>query len=173
MIIGLTGCVGSGKSTLAVALGFPVLDVDQLGAAAAKAVGLAPAEALARVVSGDRALEALLAPMVKDAISAWLAVTERPCVIDSALLFEQGLEASCTVTVCLTCPVEVRRARVAQRDTASARLFDAIEAAQWPEAKKAGAAQVVVSSEAPLAEVVRATRAALDGRGTRGLMKTP
>lgn len=153
MIIGITGCVGSGKSTLANALGFPVLDVDQVGAVSAKAIGLSPAVALARIVGGDRELEAKLVPMVKSAIAAWLEVTERPCVIDSALLFEQGLDALCDLTVCLTCPVEVRRARVATRTTASAKLFDQIEAAQWPEARKAAGAKVVVASDRALSVV--------------------
>ncbi|MFT3708619.1 MAG: dephospho-CoA kinase [Archangium sp.] len=161
MIIGITGCVGAGKSTLANALGFPVLDVDEVGAISARAIGVHPAMALARIVQGDRALEAQLATMVKAAIDAWLQTVARPCVIDSALLFEQGLDASCTLTVCVTCPVEVRRARVVQRRTASAQLFDQIEAAQWPEAQKAAGAQIVISTEGTVEEAVLKTQSAV------------
>jgi dephospho-CoA kinase len=166
VILGLTGCVGSGKSTVARALGFPVLDVDEVGAAAAKAIGVAPAEALRRIVQGDRALEAQLAARVKQAIAAWLEAATRPCVIDSALLFEQCLDASCDLTICLICPVEVRRARVAQRATASARLFDAIEAAQWPEARKAAGAKLVLSTEGELEAVRSAVLTALGASAT-------
>ncbi|MBL8909729.1 MAG: dephospho-CoA kinase [Archangium sp.] len=161
IVIGITGCVGSGKSTVARALGLPVLDLDHVGASCAKAIGLNPAIALARIVGGDRALEAKLVPMVKAAIAQWLEVTPRPCVIDSALLFEQGLDSLCDLTVCLTCPAEMRRSRVAQRTTASASLFDQIEGAQWPEAKKAARATLALPTGQPLDEVIRQLRAAL------------
>jgi dephospho-CoA kinase len=161
VILGITGCVGSGKSTLASALGFPVLDVDEVGAVSATAIGLRPADALTRVLQGDRALEAQLANLVKPAIAKWLEVTARPCVIDSALLFEQGLDASCTLTVCLTCPADVRRARVLQRRTASARLFDLIESAQWDEARKAARAGLVLASSGSIDALVAQVKAAM------------
>jgi dephospho-CoA kinase len=157
VIVGLTGSVGSGKSTVARALaerGFSVVGVDREAAAAARGLGLHPGEALARVVRGDRQLEATLVPAVKARIAQALAGVGRPCVLESALLFEQGLDALCEVTVCLTCPAEVRRARVATRMTSSAGLFDEIEAAQWSEGQKAVRAGLVLSTQQPLDGVV-------------------
>jgi dephospho-CoA kinase len=162
VILGLTGSVGSGKSTLAQFLRtwrFQVLDVDRVAASAAKQAGLDPSEALRRVLTGDRALEAQLAVFVKEHVSAWLASAKPPVIIDSALLFEQGLDALCTVTICLTCPREERKARVEKRTTVSATHFDAIERAQWAEAGKASKATYVIDGDRELdlvsAEVVR------------------
>lgn len=153
MILGLTGSVGSGKSTLAKLMRtwrFQVLDVDHVAAVAAKEAGLDPSEALRRVLAGDRALESQLAVIVKDRVQAWLASSKPPVIIDSALLFEQGLDAFCTVTICLTCPREVRKARVEKRTTVSASHFDAIERAQWAEAGKASKATYVIDGSRQL-----------------------
>lgn len=154
MIVGLTGCVGSGKSTVARALGWAVIDVDREAAIAAREAGLDPSDALRRVVQGDAALLAALVPRVEERIVRAISAAPRPCVLESALLFEQGLDALCDVTVCLTAPVEVRRARVAARTTASAGLFDQIEAAQWPEERKAAAARLVLDASRSLDVVV-------------------
>ncbi|MDP1824774.1 MAG: dephospho-CoA kinase [Archangium sp.] len=155
MIWGVTGSVGAGKSTVATILasfGARVLDVDEVAARALaeSSLGLTAAQALAAVVTGgpDRArIEAALIPVVENRIAEWAAASEVPGVLDSALLFEHGLERFCDFTVCVSCPIEERRRRVTQRNTASARLFDAIEASQWPESEKARRSTLQVSGQ--------------------------
>lgn len=168
MIVGLTGAVGAGKSTLAgllVARGFGVLDVDVVAADAARSLGLAPAAVLAELLTdGPRRaeFETMLIPEVKRRVHAWCeAALGGPAVIDSALLFEHGLDALCSVTICLRCPADERRARVGRRQTTSAKHFDRIEASQLSEPNKAARATHVVWTNQPLEEVARQLAAAL------------
>ncbi|MFZ5440773.1 MAG: dephospho-CoA kinase [Myxococcota bacterium] len=153
MIVGITGAVGAGKSTLAqtyAARGFAVLDVDEVAAETVRALGRSPREVLIELLTGGpqrAALEAVLVPEVKRRIAAWCATTPGDKVIDSALLFEHGLDALCDETICVTCPREERLRRVLARGTTSAAFFDAIERAQWPEAEKAARATRLVASK--------------------------
>lgn len=168
MIVGLTGAVGAGKSTVAAFLareGFQVIDVDVLAAKAAIARGVKPAEALSRVLEGDAVLEALLLADVRSRLAAWVESTAGDRVIDSALLFEHGLDRLCHLTICLTCPEDERRRRVSARTSTSASHFDRIEASQWPEAEKAQRATHVVRSDQPLADVELAIRQAYSKPG--------
>jgi len=156
VILGVTGSVGAGKSTIAALLktrGFEVLDVDDVAARAAVALGLAPGDALRRVLGGDRALEQALIAHVKHEITDWLARGAGPRVIDAALLFEHGLDALCDRTVCARCPADERRRRVTQRASTSATHFDRIEASQWPEEEKARRASLTLWTHRPLAEL--------------------
>jgi len=169
VIIGLTGAVAAGKSTVAAFLardGFDVIDVDVLAAKAAIARGVKPAEALTRVLEGDPVLEALLLADVKSQVAAWVETTSGDRVIDSALLFEHGLDRLCELTICLTCPEEERRRRVSARRSTSASYFDRIEASQWPEADKARRAMHVVRSDQPLPDVELAIRQAYSKPGS-------
>lgn len=174
-VLGLTGAVGAGKSTAAAALeaqGFARLDVDDVVAAAlvgrAEAVlALVPsargpdgALALGRLFAAalpDAALRARVEALVVDDVGAavrrWREGLLGPGVLEAALLFELGLDALCDETVCVTCPVDVRRARVQARATASAALFEQIEAAQWPEARKVAAAGAVLDGTCSAAEL--------------------
>ena len=183
MIIGVTGCVGAGKSTasaILVTFGARVLDLDRVAARAVKesSFGMTPAQALEAVVTGgpDRArIEAAVIPIVQARVAAWCAESTVPGVLDAALLFEHGLERFCDFTICVCCPNGERRRRVELRSTASARLFEAIEAAQWPEEEKAKLAAMTVSGVAApddLSAVLRTAWTALSptlspaGRGS-------
>jgi dephospho-CoA kinase len=158
VIWGVTGCVGAGKSTVASILsgfGARVLDVDDVAAQALaeSSLGLTAAQALTAVVTGgpERArIEAALIPEVQRRVAAWCAESEVPGVLDAALLFEHGLARFCSVTLCVCCPAEERRRRVEARSTTSARLFEAIESSQWPEAEKAQRATHQVPTSQPL-----------------------
>ncbi len=158
MIIGVTGCVGAGKSTASAILagfGARVLDLDRVAARAVKesSLGLTAAEALAAVVMGgpDKArIEASLIPVVHSRVAAWCAESDQPGVLDAALLFEHGLERFCDLTICVCCPIEERKRRVALRSTASKGLFSAIEAAQWPEQRKASLSRLIVQGDGDL-----------------------
>jgi dephospho-CoA kinase len=152
VIWGVTGCIGAGKSTATLMLeqlGARVLDLDRVSAWAVtqSSLGITPARALETVVTNgpDRArTETVLIPIVERRVAQWCAESTAPGVLDAALLFEQGLERFCDFTVCVCCPIGERRRRVLLRPTASAALFDAIEASQWPEARKAQRAQLCV-----------------------------
>ena len=167
MIWGVTGCVGAGKSTVSSLLagfGARVLDVDDVAAQvlAESSLGLTAAQALTAVVTGgaERArIEAALIPEVQRRIAAWCAESEVPGVLDAALLFEHGLERYCSVTLCVCCPAEERRRRVEARSTTSARLFDAIESSQWPEAEKARRATHQIETRQPLEALTTQLRA--------------
>ena len=183
MIWGVTGSVGAGKSTVATTLagfGARVLDVDEVAAQALaeSTLGLTAAKALAAIVTGgpDRArIEAALIPVVEKRIAEWVAASGVPGVLDSALLFEHGLDRFCDFTVCVCCPIEERRSRVTQRSTASARLFDAIEASQWPEVEKARKATMQVLGQGDPTAALReawfalAPTLSLSGRGRHEL----
>lgn len=192
-MLGVTGAVGAGKSTVCAALaahGFAVLDVDAvasevLSAGVPEVAALLPAlagrlsgPAVLRTILEQPALrpqvEAAARPYVEARIRAWKDALSCDGALDAALLFELGLDALCDATWCVTCPAEERRARVTARATTSARFFDAIDAAQWPEAEKARRADDVVpgtgvSLEARLREPLDRWRARLrwDSRGPR------
>lgn len=160
----MTGAVGAGKSTVCAVLaarGFEVLDVDEL-ASEVLAAGVPEVAALLPELGGQlsgpavlRAMlerptlrpqvEAAARPYVEARIHAWKAALTTHGALDAALLFELGLDALCDATWCVTCPADQRRARVNARTTTSSRYFDAIEAAQWPEAEKVKRADDVVS----------------------------
>lgn len=164
MIVGLTGPVGVGKSTVSrelVRLGINVIDIDAFAADVVREKGISPAEALRRVLNGDAALVAEVMPVVKARLTSSLESSPRPVVIDAPLLFEHGLDAWCTTTVCLTAPASVRRERVMARKTASSTLFDQIEATQWPAEKKEAAAAHVVSTDQVLSETIAALQRAI------------
>jgi predicted metal-dependent HD superfamily phosphohydrolase/dephospho-CoA kinase len=152
VIVGVTGCVGAGKSTVCAALarrGWSVLDVDVLVREALHELGGTGGDLLARALSdpAERARwAARLRPRVGGRIEAWAAALEGPGALESALLFEEGLDAFCSATLCVTCEGAERRRRVERRSSTSASQFDAIEAAQWSEAAKVARADVRVSS---------------------------
>lgn len=174
-VLGVTGAVGAGKSTVCRALsrrGFAVLDVDEVAAEAADAVRRELAQREPAVLNADgrldkkrlfaamladpdfrRDLERQLRPFVLKRIGAWIEHLRGPGALDAALLFESGLDALCTATLCVRCDQPERRRRVEQRTTASAQHFDALEAAQWPEAEKCQRADAALSTQLPEAEL--------------------
>ncbi|PSM30467.1 dephospho-CoA kinase, partial [Haliangium sp. UPWRP_2] len=94
-------------------------------------------------------------------VHAWAARLDGPGALDSALLFESGLDALCDATLCVQCPREVRRQRALQRSTASAKHFAALEAAQWPESEKLARADAAVSTAGSLELLAEELQAAL------------
>jgi len=157
MILGVTGCVGAGKSTVAAILGgfgARVLDVDEVAARALResSLGLSPAQALHAVVTNSPdspRIHAALVPVVQARVEAWAKESTTPGVLEAAILFEYGLERFCDLTLCVTCPPEERKRRVLARSTASARLFEFIEASQWSEAAKAARCSESVDGTLP------------------------
>lgn len=172
MIIGLTGSIGMGKSTVAGMfrrLGVPVFDADAavrgvqgpggraLGAIEAAFPGTTHdgglhRERLGAVVFGDhialQRLEGILHPLVADAQSAFLGAhrLKRAVVLDVPLLFEKGGWRRCHLTVVVSAPLRVQRARVLRRPGMTVVKFEAILRAQMPDGKKRALADVVIET---------------------------
>lgn len=158
------------------ALGIPVHDADAAvhallaaGGAGVEAVGAAfPAalmteggktsidrKTLGQIVFGDAAekkkLEDILHPMVRAAGDAFVAAMHEQghdlVVLDIPLLFETGGEKRVDVTLCVTAPPDVQRARVLARDGMTAERFARILAGQMPDAEKRRRADYVVTTD--------------------------
>jgi len=172
IVIGLTGSIGMGKSTVAAMfqrLGVPVFDADAAvralqvpGGRALPAIetafpGVTGPGGLDRVrlgaqVFGDKAalkrLEAILHPRVAEAQSAFLGRhrLKRAVVLDVPLLFEKGGWRRCDVTVVVSAPLRVQRARVLSRRGMTREKFVAILKTQLPDAQKRDRADLVIET---------------------------
>ncbi len=190
LLIGLTGSIGMGKSETAKMFarhGVPVCDSDATvhalydkGGAAVGPVGeLFPAavvdgrvdsERLSREVVGNvpalRKLEAVVHPLVAMAQRAFLeraaASGARMVVLDIPLLFETGGEKRVDVTVVVSAPADVQRARVLARPGMTAEKLDAILAKQMPDAEKRARADFVVDTSKGLAHAEAQVVAIID-----------
>lgn len=142
MKIGITGGIGSGKSTVCRLFelkGIPVYDSDaqarrlmQEDAALREKItarfgaqtyrgGVLDRTALAGKVFGDPQaladLNALVHPVVMADFAAWSERQEAPYVVlESAILFEAGLEGAVDKTVAVLAPEPVRVERTCRRD---------------------------------------------------------
>lgn len=171
-IIGLTGSIGMGKSTVAAMferLGVPVFDADAEvralqgpgGRALAAIEAAFPGtthdgglhrEKLGAAVFGDRValsrLEGILHPLMAEAQSAFLGAhrLKNAVVLDVPLLFEKGGWARCHMTVVVSAPLRVQRARVLARPGMTRAKFEAILKAQMSDAEKRRRADVVIET---------------------------
>lgn len=172
IIIGLTGSIGMGKSTVAAMfekLGVPVFDADAEvravqgpGGRALEAIEAAfpgttheaglHREKLGAAVFGDhvalRRLEEILHPLVAEAQSAFLGAhrLKDAVVLDMPLLFEKAGWKRCHVTVVVSAPLRVQRARVLKRPGMTRAKFESILKAQMPDAEKRRRADVVIET---------------------------
>jgi len=168
--IGLTGSIGMGKSTVAAMferLGVPVFDADAevhklqaKGGAALPQIeaafpGTTSSKGLDRgklgtAVFGNKPalkmLEAIIHPLVGKAQRAFLRRHRRKPMIllDIPLLFEGEGWKHCDLTVTVSAPYDIQRARVLARPGMNAAKFDAIVKAQLPDAEKRARADVVI-----------------------------
>ena len=140
-VIGLTGGIGSGKSFLAQALaqrGFAIYDCDReakriiaenkdvqaaikdlLGEEAFIEGTYNTAYVAQRVFAEPQLLEKLnkiVHPAVKADILSPFTSHLSPLIVESAILFESGLDQLCDKIVVVTAPEEVRIARTIARD---------------------------------------------------------
>jgi len=108
--------------------------------------------ALGRLVFADpaalRRLEAILHPLVRADERRFrrrMAARHRPLVVlDIPLLFESGGDRRCDVTLVVTAPPRIQRARVMARPRMTEERFAAIVAKQMPDAAKRRRADFVV-----------------------------
>lgn len=174
LIIGLTGGIGMGKSTAAAILknfGLPVHNADgavhallQKGGKAVKPVakifpGAFKNNAIDRTVLGKmvfgkpaqlKKLEKILHPLVQQAERDFVRLAKRDglaaVVLEIPLLFETGAEKRCDITICVSAPMAVQKARVLKRKGMTGARFKAILARQMPNAEKRRHADFVVGT---------------------------
>lgn len=172
IIIGLTGSIGMGKSTVAAMfrkLGVPVFDADAevrrvQGPGGRALVAIETAfpgtthagglnrEKLGAAVFGDhaklRTLERILHPLVAEAQSTFLGQHRlKPAIVlDVPLLFEKGGWQRCHVTVVVSAPGRVQRARVLARPGMTREKFAGILKGQLPDREKRRRADIVIET---------------------------
>ena len=177
LVIGLTGGIGMGKSAAAerfASHGIPVFNADlyvhQLyeGAAVpAIEAGFPGAtrdekvdrKLLSEKIAGSperlRQLEAIVHPLVVAAEIEFLFEQEQKgaklAVLEIPLLFETGAEKRVDVTVVLSAPEAVQRARVLARPGMTVDKLEHLLARQLPDAERRALADYVVDSGLPLA----------------------
>ncbi len=179
VVIGLTGSIGMGKSAAAQhfrARGVPVCDADAKvhrlyegkGVAAVAAAfpnairgGKVDRGLLAQEVAGHPAklkqLEGIVHPLVVKAELDFLRQQEKRgakfAVLEIPLLFETGAETRVDVTVVLSAPPEVQRARVLARPGMTVDKLEHLLKRQLPDAEKRARADYVVDSGTTLADM--------------------
>jgi dephospho-CoA kinase len=176
LIVGLTGSIGMGKSTASERFKFhgcPVIDADAevhklyTGAAVAPIEAAFPGVTAAGQVdraklsvvlladpSGFKRLEMIVHPLVQAAEKVLLQQAAKSgvklAVLEVPLLFETKGHERCDVTVVVSAPVDVQRARVLARAGMTAAKLDVILARQMPDAEKRARADFVVDTGGPI-----------------------
>ncbi|UGQ47227.1 dephospho-CoA kinase [Massilia endophytica] len=177
--VGLTGGIGSGKSLVSrmfAARGASIVDTDQIARALTAPHGAAMPAVLAEfgaqfedadgaldrakmreLVFSDpdakRRLEAILHPMIRDAVLAEAVIATGAYVIfDVPLLVESGTWKSRVSRVLVVdCPEELQVSRVMARNGLSEEQVKAIMAAQAPRAVRLAAADDIVLNDGQIA----------------------
>ncbi len=173
ILVGLTGSIGMGKSTttrMFAEAGAHVYDADaevhrlytKDQAAIAKVEAAFPGVTVdgvvdrgrlgARVLGDPEALarlNAIVWPLMGELRAAFLAKARAEAevaVLDIPLLFETGGERNVDVTVVVSAPADLQRDRVLARPNMTPEKFEAILAAQMPDAEKRARADFVVDT---------------------------
>ena len=190
ILVGLTGSIGMGKSTVArmfVDAGVPAYNADDAvhamyrpGGAAVEPVGAAfpgvvvdgaiDRDLLSKAVLNNpealRRLEAIVHPLVGAMQMAFLQSARDAgaelVILDIPLLFEKGGEKRVDVTVVVSAPADMQRARVLARPGMTAEKFDSILAKQTPDAEKRARADFVIDTGGSLEATRAQVKAVLD-----------
>lgn len=175
-LIGITGGIGSGKSFYARKMaeeGFPVYNSDLaakrlaeedpevrrkisalLGEGAYKEGHYQTAYVAAKVFDPEngpallKELNAILHPAVKADLLRWKEAhkQENKLYVESALLFESGLNELCDQVVCVTAPEDVCIARVMARDGVTEEAVRARMATQMNDAERQKRSDIVYNN---------------------------
>lgn len=175
-LIGITGGIGSGKSYYArkrAAEGFPVYDSDAeakrivennpevreaiialLGEGAFRNGKYQPKYVIGKVFDEQsgapllQRLNAIIHPAVLADLQEWKTAhgDAETLFVESAILFESGLNELCDEVVCITAPEEVRIARVMARDGVSEAEVRARMTRQMPEDERRRRSDRIVES---------------------------
>lgn len=194
--IGLTGSIATGKSTVLKAfadLGVPVFSADQAVAELYAGDAVAPVEALfpgtardgvidraalsqklAADPSGFARLEAVVHPLVRARIAAFLEEAEARghalAVVEVPLLFESGFDYGFDAVGVTWVDPAIQRRRALARPGMSGEKLDAILARQLPQDDKKARATYLFDTGLPIArtvEMVEALVAAIRAREPR------
>jgi dephospho-CoA kinase len=179
--LGLTGSIASGKSTVGrmlVKLGVPVIAADDAVHELYRGAAVGPIEALFPGTTHDgevdrtalsrtlleapgrlKALEAIVHPMVRARIRAFLDAAERDgaslAVADIPLLFETGADYGLDKVLVVIAPEAAIRERALARPGMSVEKLEAILARQLPQAEKQQRADYVIDTGTSLDETRR------------------
>lgn len=169
--VGITGGIGSGKSVVSrivSAMGYPVYDCDRNAAnimltdnaVIAKLKELVGDDAylpdgnlnkpviasfLYRDKSNREALNAIVHPAVFEDFKRWCSETDGKLVfVESAILFESGLDKYVDFSVMVSASRETRIERIMNRDGITKEQAESRIASQMPDEEKAGLCDFVI-----------------------------
>ena len=134
-------------------------------------------QALGRIIFASRAkkqqLENILHPMVRAQSDAFKSEMKRAghemAALDIPLLFETGAEKRVDVTICVSAPNDLQRARVMARPGMTSEKFEKIVSGQMPDAEKRKRADYVVETGESMEDTARQLDEILQKiRDTRG-----
>lgn len=172
--VGLTGGIGSGKSFVArhfQKLGIPVYYADKeakglmnrdkvlkdairdlMGRNAYHTNGRLNRPFVASLIFKDstllQAMNALVHPAVKDDFTQWAKRQKSAYVLEeSAIIFENGLDAFFDKVVLVTAPLEIRIKRVINRDKSTRKQVMSRINQQLPDKKKIALANFVITND--------------------------
>jgi dephospho-CoA kinase len=171
-IIGLTGGIGSGKTTIAnylASLGVPVYIADDAGKKVMQQQEILEAikekfgieifdndqlnrAKLAKIVFDNpeqlKKLNAIVHPAVRKDFKNWLVQHQKSALVvyESAILFESGKYTDFDAIITVTAPLEVRIARVLQRDNSSREQVLSRINAQWTDEQRISKSDFVVKN---------------------------
>ena len=180
--VALTGGIATGKSYVLARLkdrGIPTVDADDLvhealgpGTVTTQAIAaqfgdafLEPDGSIDRKLvaakvfaepDARRQLEAIVHPVVYDAIRSWFDALDRPVGVASIpLLYESGREKDFDFVVVTVCPPDVQLQRLLQRDRMTEEQARQRIAAQMPAEDKAARGNFVIRTEHSTVETDR------------------
>ena len=95
-----------------------------------------------------RGLNAIVHPAVLEDLKRWVAEHQEAekLYVESALLFESGIDALCDQVICVTAPEEVCIARVMARDGVSEEAVRARMATQMREEERCSRSDIVIEN---------------------------
>lgn len=192
--IGLTGSIATGKSTVLKAfadLGVPIFSADQAVAELYEGDAVAPVEALfpgvgstgridrvelsrrlAADVSGFKRLEAIVHPLVRARITAFLddaeAAGQALAVVEVPLLFESGHDYGFDAIGVTWVDEPIQRQRALARPGMSVEKLDTILARQMPQAEKKARATYLFDTGLPIRATTEMVAALVEGIRARG-----
>ncbi|MCB2204282.1 dephospho-CoA kinase [bacterium] len=199
LLIGLTGSIGAGKSTVASIIEeqYPVLNtdriardimeqddavrdaiIDRFGMQAYLSDASIDRRFLAELVFEDAKkladLNAIVHPPTVDAVNARAAELhaegKRMVFVESALIFEAGLDEQFAFIVAVIADVQIARERVMKRDNVDAAAVERRMRVQLPPEEKADLADFVIRNNGSEEDLRRSTNAILtilNSLGTR------
>ena len=103
---------------------------------------------LSRIVFGDAdhlaKLNAIMHPVMTELARQRIAQSDRPVILDAALLFEAGWQTLVQKTVVVMAPIKTRIQRICQRDGVSPEYAAMRISSQMPDAERLRKADIII-----------------------------